>query len=61
MNHRAVFQILCFGAICIFSGCVRVAGTAGYARATSDGDVTAKQVGFDTQKLLPKNEGNITV
>jgi len=61
MNRRAVFQILCLLAGCILSGCVRVAGTAGYARVTSDGDVNAKQVGFDTEKLAPKNEGTIAV
>lgn len=38
-----------------FSGCIRVAGTAGYYKQDSD-DLSpkAKQVGFDTQNVVNK-------
>lgn len=44
------------------SGCVRVAGTAGYSKTNSDGETAVKQAGFDTANLVPKNKapGSIT-
>ncbi|OGX11847.1 MAG: hypothetical protein A2351_01325 [Omnitrophica bacterium RIFOXYB12_FULL_50_7] len=45
------------------SGCVRVAGTAGYSKINPDGETTVKQAGFDTANLVPGAQppGNITV
>ena len=37
----------------VFSGCVRVAGTAGYWHSDTEGEGKAKQVGFDTTDFVP--------
>ncbi len=45
-----------------FCGCVRLAGTAGYAyQGPSDESPKVKQLGFDTQRLIPSDQtpGNI--
>jgi hypothetical protein len=57
------FLVFWLGASFIFSGCVRVAGTAGYWHANAEGEAQAKQVGFDTADLVPKGKdlGNISV
>ena len=49
--------------LCVFAGCVRFAGSAGYWKKNADQDEAEYHgAGFDTQKLLPqKNQGNITV
>jgi hypothetical protein len=46
----------------VLSGCVRVAGTAGYWHTSQEGESTAKQAGFDTAGLVPGNAspGKIT-
>ena len=45
------------------SGCVRVAGTAGYWHSGQDGQLESKQAGFDTNELVQKGKtpGSITV
>ena len=45
------------------SGCVRVAGGAGYYHKDSEGDVKSKKVGFDTADYVPGSPapGKITV
>ena len=47
----------------ILSGCVRVAGTAGYWHAGQDGPLESKQAGFDTDTLVQKGKtpGSITL
>lgn len=57
------FVIFWLSASCIFSGCVRVAGTAGHWHTNEEGESQAKQVGFDTMNLVPKDQdqGNVTV
>lgn len=44
------------------SGCVHVAGTAGYWKAGPEGQLQSKQAGFDTQNLVQKGKtpGSIT-
>lgn len=45
-------------------GCIRVAGKAGYwERGQESGVTQSKQVGFDTQHLVPRStpEGNIDI
>ncbi|HOW59921.1 MAG TPA: hypothetical protein PLO78_09395 [Candidatus Omnitrophota bacterium] len=40
--------------VLFFQGCVRVAGTAGYwHQGAEDAEPKVKQVGFDTQNLIP--------
>lgn len=53
--------VLC--AVFFLGGCVRVAGTAGYWHAGQDGQVEAKQTGFDTNALgqQGKTPGSITI
>ena len=43
-------------------GCVRLAGTAGYAKVNADGETTVKQASFDTSDYIPESPapGNIT-
>lgn len=45
------------------SGCVRVAGTAGYWKAEPDGKTAVKQASFDTNRLVQKDEtaGSVAV
>ncbi|MFA7254743.1 MAG: hypothetical protein WC133_01425 [Candidatus Omnitrophota bacterium] len=47
----------------LLGGCVRVAGTAGYAKINADGETTVKRAGFDTADLVSKNKtpGSITI
>jgi hypothetical protein len=47
----------------LFSGCVRVAGGAGYWHTGKDGQTTAKTAGFDTADYVPgsPSPGKITV
>lgn len=44
------------------SSCVRLTGVAGYSKVNATGEATSKQVGFDTNKLVPgdKTSGSIT-
>jgi hypothetical protein len=57
------FVIFWLSASCIFSGCVRVAGTAGYWHTNEEGGAQTKQVGFDSTNLVSKDkdQGRITV
>ena len=45
------------------SGCVSMAGTAGYWNTTPEGTTAMKQASFDTNKLVQKDEapGSVTV
>ncbi len=47
--------LLAIFALCALSlsGCVRVAGTAGYSKINSEGETTVKQAGFDTADYIP--------
>ena len=58
-----VALFLWFAASCGLTGCVRVAGTAGYWHAGQDGDMEAKSAGFDTNSLAQKGKtpGSITL
>ncbi len=49
--------------VVLFSGCVRVAGGAGYWHTGQDGQTTAKTAGFDTADYIPGSPapGKITV
>ena len=57
--------LLVIVALCALSlsGCVRVAGTAGYAKINSNGETAVKQTGFDTANLAHGSPapGSITV
>jgi hypothetical protein len=55
--------ILCLSGAGIFSGCVHVAGTAGYWHTNTEGETQAKRAGFGTANLVPKDkdQGSITV
>jgi apolipoprotein N-acyltransferase len=62
-RHLLVTFLTFFLAV-LSSGCIRLAGTAGYAYTKSGDEVPKiKQVGFDTQNLVPSNQtpGNIEV
>jgi hypothetical protein len=48
--------ILWFVAACVFSGCVHVAGTAGYWHADAERESQNKQVSFDTANLVSKDK-----
>lgn len=54
---------LCLLLMLFLSGCVSVAGTAGYAKTNPNGEATVKQAGFDTADYIPSNSapGKITV
>ena len=58
-RHILIFAFLIF----ILQGCVRVAGTAEYAKINADGETTVKRASFDTADHLPGNStpGKITV
>jgi hypothetical protein len=50
--------------IAVLSGCIRLAGSAGYYKqGTEDKEPVSKSVGFDTQDLIDPDrpKGNITV
>ena len=57
-KHILIFAFL----ILILQGCVRVAGTAGYAKVNVGGETTVKQARFDTADYIPGSPppGNIT-
>lgn len=68
MNDLKVRRILpctLYTVLCtvLLSGCVRVAGTAGYWKTGADGDATAKRASFDTADFMPGSPppGDITV
>ena len=55
--------LLCFLAASFLSGCVRVAGTAGYWKTGQDGDLESQQASFDTDRLVQKGKtpGSVTI
>lgn len=57
-----LLSLICL--LTIVSGCVRLSGSAGYwKQGAEDAEPEVKQVGFDTNKLLPgdQKQGSITV
>jgi outer membrane lipoprotein-sorting protein len=55
---------LCLITLSIFaSGCVGVAGTAGFWKPEPDGKTAVKQASFDTNRLVQKDEaaGSVAV
>lgn len=60
--RSALFLSVLFS-LALLSGCVRIAGGAGYWHTDKDGQTTAKTAGFDSADYIPGSPapGTITV
>ncbi|MFA5160457.1 MAG: hypothetical protein WC484_08155 [Candidatus Omnitrophota bacterium] len=59
LRTRFLLVLVC---LLFLSGCVRLAGGAGYWKTGASGETTAKKVGFDTADYVPGSPapGSIT-